>query len=120
MSTPRGLYADLEWIAGHKPRRRLRKAAPLEASKPADSVAAVVDEDMADDNVVDLEDPRQLREEEADDQDRGVKNREAVRLQAGVSKMQNGGEAEEEGAAPASKPRKRLKKQVSLYVFGLE
>lgn len=120
MSMPRGLYADLEWSAGHKPRRRLRKAAPLEAAKPVDSVAAVVDDDMADDIVVDLENPRQMREEEADDQDRGVKHREGVGLQAGVSNRQNGNEAEEEGAAPAGKPRKRLKKQVSLCVFGFE
>ena len=92
---------------------------------PVDPTPAVADDDLADDIMVDLDDvvPSEeatLKAEQAEDMGqagRGAEGRGAARQPAGMSNRHNKSDAEEAGAMPASKPRKRLKKAVSFLTW---
>lgn len=117
--------------AGQKARRRLRKAAPTNAPMPVDPTPAVADDDLADDVMVELDDvvpseeaTRGLQAEAEykgvagrGSTGRGAEGRGAARQPAGMSNRRDKSDAEEGGAMPAGKPRKRLKKAVSSLTW---
>lgn len=133
-------YHARQCVSGHKPRRRLRKAAPT-----ADAAPAVTDDDLLDDVLMDTVDAEpmgspqrseqdQLQQEtrvqkgrhhvgtgssqkethDADAQDTDENRRPDV-SQVRVSSRHDGGNTDWEGAGAASKPRKRLKKHVRPF-----
>lgn len=98
--------------AAQNPRRRLRKAAASEAAERADKGQAGPIDDLFDDTEIDLEGERPGLSTAGKEQDEGpVRTQPGVRDRPGAQQ-----DEEEEGRAElaeATKPRKRLKKQVS-------
>lgn len=128
-------------VAGQKPRRRLRKAAPTDAAATATAPSELTDNGLTDDIMVDLEDPDPMGEsaqgrdppetranpensaaEPQTDAKGGADSnvedllRDDSRIanaEAGIDDVDDNDIADQENAAPASKSRKRLKKQAS-------